>query len=108
MGVSEHLECWGQWIGVLRGPRTHLEQKKLSKVNSFAAAKLGGLVGTSSVGFGPIELKLGGDAGNNVSYKGKSGSNCYFTGPAKRANLQLVDNSIDCSIPRALIGINAS
>jgi hypothetical protein len=70
VGVPGHLESWGQRIGVLRGPRTRLEQKKLSKVNSLAAAKLGGLVGASSVGFGPIELKFGGNAGNDVPLKG--------------------------------------
>ena len=60
-----------------------MEQKKLAKVNSLARAKLGGLVGASSVGFGPIGLKFGGDAGNDVPYKGKSGSNCYFMFRAK-------------------------
>ena len=46
-------------------------------------AKFVYMVGTSSVGFGPIELKFGGDARNDVPYKGKSGSNCYFMFRAK-------------------------
>ena len=91
MGVSGHLKSWGQRIGVLRGPRTCLEQKQMSKVNSLVAAKLGGLVGASSVGFGPIVLKFGGNAGNDVPYKGNSECNRYSMFRAK--SVDLVGNS---------------
>ena len=120
MGVLGHLDSWGQRIGVLWGPETHLEQKKLAKVNSLASSvgftlivlkiavdagnevqegpfrgnqefncysmfrtKLVNMVGNSSVGFGPIELKFGGNAENDVSYKGNPECNCFSMFRAK-------------------------
>jgi hypothetical protein len=68
-----------------------LGQEKLSKVNSLAAAKLGGLVGASSVGFGPIELTFGGNAENDVPYKGNPEYNHYSMFWAK--SVDLVGNS---------------
>jgi hypothetical protein len=44
---------------------------------SMFRVKSVGLVGISSVGIGPIELKFGGDAGPEVPHVGKSESTCY-------------------------------
>ena len=50
---------------------------------SMFRAKSVDLVGNSSVGFGPIELKFGGDAGNAVPLKGNPECNHYSMFRAK-------------------------
>ena len=59
----------------------------MSKVNSLARAKLGGLVGASSVGFGLNGLKFGGNAENKIPNKKNSECNCYFMFRAKSVDM---------------------